>query len=176
MSDEKPIWSLVTYLALLSLIAVGGINSSLPDMHRVFVDEKGWLTAEQFASYYALAQTAPGPNFMFSTVVGWHLGGISGALLASLATCGPSSLIVFILAGTMHSWDEIRSLRLVRASLVPVTVGLISSSAFLLTQAAATDWKSYLVTAATALFVLCTRLNPLWALAAAGLGGVAGLL
>ena len=62
----------------LSLLAVGGVNSTLPQIARDVVTEHHWLTAAQFAQLFAIANAAPGPNVMISTMIGAHLAGIAG--------------------------------------------------------------------------------------------------
>lgn len=176
MSDDNPLLPLVLYLVLISLIAVGGINGALPDLHRFIVDQNGWLTDRQFTAYFALAQAAPGPNFLFATVIGWHIAGVGGALLATFAVCGPTSVIAFFAAHAVKSRYEMPLFRLVRRGLVPVTLGLVAASGFFLTQASATSWASYVLTAVATAVLLWTRINPLWVLGAGGVLGMAGVV
>jgi len=68
--------------AALSLVAIGGINAILPEIHRVVVDLEGWMTSAQFADLFALANLAPGPNAMIVALVGWKVAGVTGAILA----------------------------------------------------------------------------------------------
>lgn len=176
MNDDSPILPLFFYLVLISLIAVGGINGALPDLHRFIVDQNGWLTDKEFTAYFALAQAAPGPNFLFATVIGWHVAGLAGALLATFAVCGPTSVIAFVAAYFLRNAHEAPLYRMIRRSLVPVTLGLVAASGFFLTQASATSWVSYVITAAAVAVLLLTRINPLWVLAAGGLLGLTGLV
>ncbi|MGE5669353.1 MAG: chromate transporter, partial [Betaproteobacteria bacterium] len=57
----------------LSLVAIGGINAIVPEIHRVVVDLQGWMTSAEFARLFALAQIAPGPNAMVVALVGWKV-------------------------------------------------------------------------------------------------------
>jgi chromate transporter len=59
---------------------------------------------------------------------------------------------------------------------VPVSLGLIGASAFVLAGAADHNVYAALVTAATALIVFATRISPLWLFAAGGLLGLSGWL
>jgi len=83
---------IATRFAVLSLVAIGGINAILPEIHRVVVDVEAWMTSAQFADLFALAQLAPGPNAMIVALIGWKVAGVGGALVATLAACGPSSI------------------------------------------------------------------------------------
>ena len=73
---------LVTF-GILSLVAVGGANAVLPEMHRQLVDLHGWLDDATFAQLYALAQAAPGPNILVASVMGWRIGSWGGIRLCA---------------------------------------------------------------------------------------------
>ena len=45
--------------AQLSLLAIGGVNTVLPEMQRQVVRVHGWMTPAEFAALFALAQAAP---------------------------------------------------------------------------------------------------------------------
>jgi chromate transporter len=161
---------------LLSLVAVGGVNTIVPELHRQTVEVAHWLTDQQFADLFALAQAAPGPNVLFVTLIGWQIAGWEGALIATAALCGPSCVLTFAVA---HAWRRFKDAPwriATQAGLVPVTVGLIAASAFLLARAADRSLVAVAITAATAGIAYWSRINPLWALAAAAAIGFAGLV
>jgi chromate transporter len=57
---------------VLWFVAVGGPSTILPDFHRYVVEARHLMTNTEFAELYTLAQAAPGPNFMYVTLMGWH--------------------------------------------------------------------------------------------------------
>jgi chromate transporter len=59
-----------------------------------------------------------------------------------------------------------------QTGLAPVTIGLVFSSALVLSAAADHDWLTFAITVVTAVVALGTKLNPLWLFAGAGLLGV----
>jgi len=61
----------------------------------------------------------------------------------------------------------------VEAGVAPITIGLILSTGYLLARGADRSWPATAITVLTAVFVLSTRVNPLWLFA---LGGLLGLL
>ena len=167
--------TLFLQFALLSMLAFGGANSVVPEIHRQAVEVRHWMTDKEFTALFAIAQAAPGPNFMISTLVGWRAAGIVGALVATIAMAAPSCLFAYWIA---RIWDRHRTAvwRIALAGgLAPVTVGLVGSSAWLLSRGADSDARLTLVTAAAALAAYATKLNPLWVLAVAGALGFAGL-
>jgi len=161
---------------LLSVLAVGGVNAVTPEIHRQVVEVSHWMSGREFSELFAVAQATPGPNMLIATVVGWRVGGVLGAVVATVCMCGPSSLIVFTVS---RAWDRFRDRpwrKVVQAGMAPVVVGLIGSSGYLLAKGAAADWRGVLVVCASAALIWRTRLNPLWMLAGAAVLGVAGVV
>jgi chromate transporter len=173
---NAPLALLALIFAELSLLAIGGVNSTLPEMQRRVVEVHGWMTARDFADLYALAQAAPGPNMLVSTLVGWRVGGVAGALVATLAMIGPSSVLTWASASAWHRFRDRAWRRRVQAGITPVTVGLVAAAAALLAASTSPSWRAALLTVAVAAAVLGTRAHPLALLAAGAFLGAAGLL
>ena len=157
----------------LSVLAVGGVAPVLPEMQRQVVDVHGYMDRPTFAALFALAQAAPGPNMMVSTLIGWRVAGWAGALVATGALIGPSSVLTFVTARLWHRFREHPWRRLVQAGLVPVTVGLVAAGAALLAASTAHGWLTATVVVVTAAVLATTRVHPLLML---GAGVVAGAL
>jgi hypothetical protein len=85
--------TLAWFFALMSLFAIGGANSAVPEIHRFAVDVQHWMTDPQFSDIFGLAQLTPGPNVIVVTLIGYHVAGLAGALVATLAMCGPTCLL-----------------------------------------------------------------------------------
>ena len=73
--------------ALLSLLAIGGINSLLPEIHRRRRRSEHWLTDADFAQAFAISQASPGPNMLIVSVIGWKVCGFLGALVSNRWPC-----------------------------------------------------------------------------------------
>lgn len=172
----SPLSDLATIFAQLSLLAFGGGNSVLPEMQRQVVQVEGWMTAREFASLFALAQAAPGPNMLFVALIGWQVSGLTGALVAIGSLCAPSSLLTFFAARLWYRFRDARWRQTVQRGVAPVTAGLIMASAALLTGTTARSWGTGLIVAvATTLFML-TRVHPLIVLGAAACLGALGVV
>ena len=91
--ESNPVAALVWTFGLMSLFAVGGANSAIPEMHRAAVDVHHWLTDKQFADVFAISQLSPGPNVLIVTLIGYSVAGVAGALAATVAMCGPTAQI-----------------------------------------------------------------------------------
>jgi chromate transporter len=160
----------------LSLVSIGGINAVLPELKRQVVERHGWMTAGDFAALYALAQAAPGPNMLVSTLIGWHVAGIAGALAATGALVGPCALLTWLVAGAWHRFRDRPWRLLVQSGLMPVTAGLVVAAAIVLSEATAVSPGHAVLTAIGAVLLTATRLHPLWVLGAGAALGAAGLL
>ena len=91
MSDDTGVYgALISIFAMCSVIAVGGANSTVPEMHRQVVDVHQWMGDRTFSELFAIAQAAPGPNAVFVSLLGQYVAGIPGALVAIAAMCAPS--------------------------------------------------------------------------------------
>ena len=169
------LWEIAWRFASLSLLAIGGINALLPEIHRVAVDVEGWMTSAEFADLFALAQLAPGPNAMVSSLLGWKVAGIAGAFVATIAACGPSSLLCYFAMRGLERMRNGKTRVVLQRALAPVAIGLILASGYTLARAADRSPGALLLTVAATAAIAFTRVNPVWILAAAAAAGVAGV-
>ena len=176
MKLSTPILQLAAQLALLSLLSFGGVNVVLPDAHRFVVEAHHWITDQQFADFFAIAQAAPGPNFLMFALIGWQVGGLIGALAATLAIAVPAGTLAYVVGGLWQRFRDKPWRRCMQTGLAPITIGLVFSSGYVLSTAADHDWVTFGITAATVVITLATEINPLWLFAVAGLLGVIGLV
>ena len=171
-----PLEALASQFAGLSLVAFGGANAVVPEMHRQSVTLHHWMSDAEFANLFAIAQAAPGPNVMISTLVGWKVAGIAGGLVATLAICIPSCLLTYFAAGAWERYRQARLRAAIAAGLAPVIVGLLISSTWLLAEAADRQWRLTVVTVCVAALAYISKLNPLWFLGVAAALGLTGAL
>lgn len=162
------------HFLVLSLLAVGGAIATTPEMHRFAVQEHGWLTDTQFAASIAIAQAAPGPNVMFVAVVGWHVAGLAGAMVAMAGMLLPSTVLAVAVGRLRVRRGEARALRAAVAGLAPVTLGLVVSGAWILLAPVADRPGPLLLAAAAALAMWRTTVAPLWLIAAGAVVGALG--
>lgn len=175
-SDSNPVLALGLTFGVMSLFAVGGANSAIPEMHRVAVDVNHWLTDKQFTDVYAIAQLSPGPNVLIVTLIGYSVAGLAGALVATVAMCVPTAVLALIVSRFLTRASEARWPGIVQAALVPLSIGLMGASGFILARTSDRTIVAVLVTVGAAVLASVTKLNPLWMLVAGGCLGFAGLI
>ena len=176
MRDDSALSSFLLQLVFLSFVSIGGINAAVPELHRQVVDINRWLSEQQFTDFFAIANAAPGPNLLIVTLIGYQLGDVTGALAATVTLCTPTCLLTYFIA---HVWERFKDAPLriaIQAGLVPVTVGLVAATAYLIARVADQSLAAVAITAATAALAYFTRIHPLWAFAAAAALGFAGLV
>lgn len=161
------------YFSLLSLISVGGIPVVMPELQRLVVDVKGWLSPEEFIQAFAVGQAAPGPNVLIASLIGWKVAGIPGAVVALAAICGPAAVIAWWVSDLWERFKDTPWRRAIQKAIAPVVVALILSSGFVIATPGAPDWRLWLIAGSSAAAMLFSKLNPLWLL---GGGGVLGFL
>ena len=175
-------FDLFMHFLMLSVLAVGGAVSTIPDMHRFLVDRNHWLTDPQFSGSIAIAQSAPGPNILFVALMGWNVGLNDGSpwhgLLALSVILGamtlPSSLLTCVATRWLHRNRDKLGVKAFKQGMGPIVIALLLATAWILASANPnyrTDWPIWLVTLATALLVWLTRLHILWLLGAGALLG-----
>jgi chromate transporter len=175
-SPSAPI-ALTAHLIVLSSISFGGFPTVLPDVRNFVVATHGWMTDQDFANFFAMAQSIPGPNMiLMMSFVGWKVWGFPGAVASAFATFGPPCTMYF---AAYRLWDRFRDApwqRIVLLGLVPVIMGLVIASGTVMARAAGTSWRAVALTVAAAAIMLLTRLSPMWMLLAGAALGSLGLL
>jgi chromate transporter len=166
---------IVRVFAVLSLVSIGGANAVLPEIHRQVVDVQGWMNDAAFVNLFAISHAAPGPNIIMVSLIGWHLAGVAGLLVATLAIMLPSCSLAFAASRAAARWADRRWLQLGKEGIVPVALGLILASGVSMMRTADHDAVTVGISLLTAAFVLFSRRNPLWALTAGTCVGVVAL-
>ena len=93
-----PWLTVLSGVAGLSLLSVGGALTVAPELHRLLVGELALVSDAQFSAAVALAQSAPGPNALYTAILGWQLAGAGGAALVLAAFMAPSSALALAVA------------------------------------------------------------------------------
>lgn len=162
------------HFTTLSLLAVGGAITTVPDMQRFVVGQQGWLSDAQFSACIALGQAAPGPNVLFVAVIGFSVGGLAGVLATMAGTLLPSATLALAASRWGKRHRHSRGLRAFTEGLAPLTIGLLVATGWILLEPVGLQLPALALVAATLWLMLRTRRSPLWAIAAGALAGALG--
>ena len=98
--DSAVTWRrLFTVFWRIGILSFGGPAAQIALMHRVLVEEEGWLDEARFLGALSFCMLLPGPEAMqLATYSGWQLRGVPGGLVAGLLFVVPGALVVLGLA------------------------------------------------------------------------------
>lgn len=100
-------WQIFIRFLTLGLISFGGPAAHIGYFRQLFVQELNWLDDKRYASFVALSQFMPGPgSSQVGFAIGYHKGGLLGALMAFIGFTLPSFMLMFLLAVTSAHWLE----------------------------------------------------------------------
>jgi chromate transporter len=137
------------------------------------VTHRGWLTEAQLVDAVAVGQVTPGPVFTTATFIGFILGGIPGAVLATVGIFLPAFILVAV-SGPLV--PRVRQSKTASAFLDGVNVAslaLIAAVGWQLARASLVDVTTFLLAFASLIALLRFRLNSAWLIF---LGATIGLL
>jgi chromate transporter len=107
-------------------VALSGFGGALPWARRMIVEQKRWMTAQEFNEAFALSQFLPGPNVVnFSVVFGARFGGAAGAAAAFFGLMLPPLAIVVVLAALYARYGDLASLGRILSGVTCAAVGLL---------------------------------------------------
>lgn len=122
-SSPPTLLDLFLAFALISLCGFGGV---LAWSRRMLVDERKWMTPEEFNDAYALCQFLPGPNVVnLSVVFGRRIRGPVGAAVALVGLIGPPFVIVAFIGLLYSRFGEIAALQRMLLGVAAAAAGLV---------------------------------------------------
>jgi chromate transporter len=168
--------SLFLKLSMFSALAFGGVNALLPALYELSVKQEHWLNTQTFADFFAIAQAAPGPNLMTVTLIGWHVSGVIGAIVASIAICWPSSIMVYCLQRYISNLSNPITKKTIQFAASALAVGLVLGSAWAIAQQINQNVAASALTLLSIAVILMTRWHPLYLIVLGGTLGILGIL
>ena len=167
--------ALVGHFLLLSLLAIGGAITVVPDMHRVMVEQMGLLTDAQFNASIAIAQASPGPNVLFVAVMGYQAAGLLGAGATLLGIMLPSTTLALVVARWGHARRDWRAVQAFKVGMAPIVIALMFSTGWIL-AVETPGWRHLLLTMVSAVLVWRTRVHLLVLILVGAILGATGTI
>jgi chromate transporter len=162
------------FLAFLKIGAIvfGSGYVLLAFLRADLVVDRGWLTDAQLVDAVAVGQITPGPVFTTATFIGYLLGGVRGAIVATVGIFLPAFLFV---AASGPLVPRIRRSKAAGAFLDGVNVGSLTLMAAVtveLGRASLSDLPAVVIGAIAAVALLRYRINSVWLIPAGALIGL----
>jgi chromate transporter len=164
------LWQIVIYMLKLGTIGFGGPIALVGYMHRDLVEQKKWISENEYSEGLALAQLAPGPlAAQLSIYLGYVHYRILGATLAGIAFVIPSFLMVVAIGWCYVNFGGISWMQAVFYGVGACVIAIIANSAYKLTQKMIKGkvvWAIYLTSIA---ITVITESEIIWTFLVAGI-------
>jgi chromate transporter len=169
-TPKYALWQMVLYMLRLGTLGFGGPVALVGYMQRDLVEERKWISQDDYKEGLALAQLAPGPlAAQLAIYMGYVHYRILGATLAGLAFVIPSFLMVVALGWAYVRYGGLSWMQAVFYGVGAAVIGIIAMSAKKLTQKSVGKdkllWAIYLL---LALVTVVTESEVAWLFIASG--------
>ncbi len=174
-------WSFVQ----IGLFSIGGGYAAMPLIQHQVVEIHPWLNLTEFADIVTIAEMTPGPIAInAATFVGTRVGGLLGAVVATLGCVFPSCVIVMVLAWVYYRFRGLSMIQGALLGLRPAVVAMIASAglsilglaffggAALPASLEGVDFVAVLIFAGALAALRLRRLGPITVMAGAGAAGL----
>lgn len=113
----------------IGLFSIGGGYAAMPLIQAQVVEKHGWITMNEFTDLITIAEMTPGPIAVNSaTFIGIRIGGMPGAVVATLGCILPSIIIVSLLSFAYRKFKGASVMESVLSTLRPAVVALIAGA------------------------------------------------
>lgn len=165
---------LARYFTWLGFTAFGGPAAHIAMMEDDIVTRRRWLTRAHFMDMLAATQLVPGPN---STEMAIHIGyvqcGMPGMLVAGACFIVPAFLIVTALSVFYVAYGALPAVGALFYGIQPVIVAIVIQAAYRLGRTSLPSATMRALGLAALLVTLIAPFDPVWAIVAGGLAGIA---
>ena len=111
----------------IGLYSFGGGYASLPHIQSIIVETNQWISMSEYVDVITISQMTPGPIAInAATFVGTKVGGVFGALAATLGSVTPSIIICLFLAWIYYKYKNLSVIQGILSGLRPAIVAFIA--------------------------------------------------
>jgi chromate transporter len=154
-------------------VLYGGGYVLLVFLEQGLVQQHAWLTHQQLLDAVAIGQFTPGPVLSTATFIGYILGGVPGAAVATVAIFLPSFFYVALLAPVLFRLRQSAWMAELLDSVNVCAVALMAGVTYRLALDALRGWPAWVIVTVALGVLLRWKVNPAWVVLG---GGVAGLV
>lgn len=168
-------WQLWWVYLKIGIFGFGGGYAMLSLIQYEVVDKHQWLTLQEFTDVVAISQMTPGPiGINSATYIGYTVtGNIWGSIIATLAVCLPSFILVLIISYFFTKFKKNKYVAAAFTGLRPMTVGLIAAAALIMmNRDNFIDYKSIGIFLTAFFLTWKYKLHPILVICLAGIAGL----
>ncbi len=167
------LWPLFGFFLKVGSVLFGSGYVLLAFLRADLVERWHWLTESQLIDAIAVGQVTPGPVFTTATFIGYFLGGLPGALVATLGIFLPAFLFVAISGPLLPRMRQSPVVAAFLDGVVVASMGLMTVVTWQLAGSALVDPLTLLLAALSGLLLIRFKINSVWLVLG---GAVIGLI
>jgi len=163
---------ILLFFLKVGAVLYGGGYVLLAFLEQGLVGQYAWLTRQQLLDAVAIGQFTPGPVLSTATFIGYILGGVPGAAVATVGIFLPSFLYVALLAPVLFRLRQSPWMAAFLDSVNVSAVALMAGVTYKLAVDALRGWPSWIIAATSLAVLLRWKVNPAWVVLTAGVAGL----
>lgn len=158
----------------IGLLSFGGPAAQIALMHRELVEERPWLTEEEYLRALSFCMLLPGPEAMqLATYAGWRLHGVAGGVIAGLLFVLPGAFVVMALAMTYTLLGQVPLVEAIFLGVKACVIAIVIEALIKVSKRALKKTSAYILAGASFLAIFALGLPFPLIILAAGIWGYA---
>ncbi len=158
-------------LIVINTLTIGGGFVMLPMLQKEFVEQRHWLSNQEFLDAIAIGQLTPGPLTVMNAVIGYKVSGLVGAIAAMVSSYLPCIIIVTIVAKYYYDYKESIIVQSGFKGIKPAVIGLLAAVSISLGNTALVDPLTLGIAVISFAVIAFTKTDPSFVIVGAGLIG-----
>ncbi len=149
----------VRAFARIGFLSFGGPAAQIAVMHKVLVDEKRWMSEEEFLSGLNFCMLLPGPEAMqLATYAGWRIDGVRGGVIAGLLFILPGLAMMLALSAVFVAYGDVPLLAGVFFGLKAAVIAVVLQALLKVSGKALQSYVAYVVAVAAFIAIYFLRI------------------
>jgi chromate transporter len=151
---------------------LGGGFAMIPLMEKELVQQKRWLSKEEFLDLLSISQAMPGVFAVnMATSIGYRLRGKTGAVMSVLGNILVPILTILVLAMFFRYFRDNAVVESIFKGIRPCVVALIAAPVFTMAKNAGLSWRNCWIPLVAAALIWLLGVSPVLIIIIAGIGG-----
>lgn len=156
----------------LSLTLFGGGYVVIPAIQEIVVEGLQWLNNREFADAIAMGQITPGPIFISATFIGYKVGGLVGAVTATLAIFVPPGLLMIFCSRFLDAIKQSEVVKAIFKGVRPAVIGMIFAASYTIGKDLSLTWQTALIFIGVLVMSLKFKVNVVYLIPISGIVGI----
>ena len=132
----------------IGLMSFGGPAAQIAVMHRELVEQRPWMSEQQFLNALSFCMLLPGPEAMqLATYAGWRLHGVRGGLIAGLLFVVPGALVVLALSLGYALYGQVPFVEALFTGIKAAVVVIVIEALLRVAKKALKGWQHWAIAA-----------------------------